>query len=628
MKKYIVFVLIISIFRTLNSANVDSLETSKRHYYLDGIRVIADRQQETIGAVNILGFDTTKLRPEINIAETVDKMNGLHVSSGGKSGSSLRIRGFNNDQVKILLDGRPLCGGYFGNIDLNTIPNSDIKEIRILKGPVSSIYGSNTLGGVVNIITETPKNGALLKIGTEFQRNSTNKSYISSNHDLGKWDYWLYVSRYQTDGFSLSKDFLPTINEDGKLRDNTSRDQWDFQSKFDFTVWDFHSIGFQAGYTFMDNKEIPSSIYESRVRKFTDWKRYQASTLGFFQLKHNLTLESNIFYDRYDDTYAEYNPATGEMFGQWPSFIKSWIYGTHIKFDWELFSYLHNSFGYRFENQEYTRKDNANYPDWLGNEQIQHYCFWQSEYTLNSMIFTAGSGMSFFKPAGISNWNLHWEPSAGIHYSNSKNWKYSLAYSSNTKYPSMHQLFSDSSGNPALIAERAEKNEFNLHIPVFLGSLTGSIQNSLYYNHITNLIDKVSGTYQNLDKIDTYGFEISLTFFALWEHQIEYSHLKYMKNSSTPLLETPENSVNLKENIKLPFATDLEYDLSWVDKRFTDEGVILPGYWLNSVYLRNKFNNFKILFGLENIFDIDYQEEFGYPGKGLNFIIRLETEFF
>ena len=628
MKKFnILFLLFISV-KLLFSVEQDTLKIKIRHYNLDGVRVIADRPQETIGAVEVIEFDPILSLPEINIAEAVEKTNGLYVSTGGKSGSTLRIRGFDNDQIKIMLDGRPLGGGYFGNVDLNTIPVSDIKEIRILKGPVSSLYGSDTMGGVINIITDSPSNTSWLKMGTEFKRNNTNKTYLSSARDLGEWDYWLYTSRYHTDGFRLSEDFESTNSEDGGDRDNCKRKQWDLQSKLNFTIFDFHSIGFQAGYTFMDTKEIPESIYGSRLREFIEWKRYQFSTLGSFQLRYNLTSDINIYYDRYDDTYAEYNPYTGEMYTQWPSNIKSWILGVHQKFDWEITGNLNSSLGYRFEKQAYLRKDNGDYPDWIGNEQLKHNSFWQTEFKYNSFNFTVGSGISFFKQNGRDNWISHIEPSAGIYYKNLFNWKSSLAFSFNTKYPTMHQLFSSSCGNEDLTEERAQKAEFNLLVPYSLDFFSGSIQQSVFYNHITGLIEKVGGTYANIDQIDSYGYEVSLKIYFIWEHQADYSYINYSDDSKAELLETPSHAIRITERIELPYSIKMEYNAFWKDVRHTVENVDLPAYWLHSIYLNKKINRYKIMYGVENIFDMNYEEEYGYPGEGINFVLSLEGEFF
>lgn len=626
--KYISIIIIFVIANSLISTEIDTLKTKLRHYDLDGIRVIADKPQETIGAIEIVEYDPQLSVPDVNIAESVNKINGLHVSTGGKSGSKLRIRGFDNDQIKIMIDGRPLGGGYFGNVDLNTIPVSDIKEIRVLKGPVSSLYGSDTLGGVVNIITDSPSNESWLKIGTEFKRNNTNKTYISSTRDLGEWDYWLYTSHYQTDGFMLSDDFVQTNSENGYTRDYSARDQWDIQSKLNFTLLDFHSLGIQAGYTFMDTKEIPSSIYENRLREFLDWKRYQLSALGSFQLRYNLKSNINIYYDRYDDTYAEYNVNTGEMYSQWPSLLNSWVLGLHQKFEWEIYKYLDSSFGYRFEKQSYSRKDNGGYPDWFGNEQFKHNGFCQIELKFKSINLTAGSGVSFFKQSDRSMWISHFEPSVGMYYENSSNWSSSLSFSSNTKYPTMHQLFSSSSGNSELTQELANKSELDIHIPYSLGFASGSISQTIFYNHISGLIEKIGGEYTNIDQIDSYGYEISFKLFYLWEHQLDYSYLNYSDETKRELLEVPSNSVKISERIKFPHAINLEYKAFWKDVRYTAEDVDLPSFWLHSLYLHKKFKRYKIMIGIENILDLNYQEEYGYPGEGRNLVLSLEGNFF
>ena len=631
MKKFQIFILLFIFVNSLFTLEADSLKTKMRHYNLEGIRIIADRPQETIGTVEVIEFDPVISLPETNIAKTVEKINGLHVSTGGKSGSTLRIRGFENDQIKIMLDGRPLSGGYFGNVDLNTIPISDIKEIRGLKGPVSSLYGSDTMGGVINIITDSPTNTSWLKMGTVFKRNNTNKSYVSSARNLGEWDYWLYASHFQTDGFMLSTDFIPTNYEDGDVRDNCERNQWDLQSKLNFTIFDFHSIGFQVGYSFMSTKEIPRKIYDvdnNNLREFIDWKRYQLSALGSFHLRYNLTSDTNIYYDRYDDTYAEFNPYTGDMYLQWPSNIKSWILGAHQKFDWEITDNLDSSFGYRFERESYIRKDNGTYPEWSGNDQLKHNGFWQAEFNYYSLNLTVGSGVSFFKQNGRGNWISHFEPSTGLYYKNSHNWKSSLAFSSNTKYPTMHQLFSSSSGNSDITEERAQKSEFNLLVPYSFGTFSGSIQQSVFYNHITGLIEKLGGTYSNIDQVDSYGYEVSSKVYFVWEHQADYSYIKYSDDSNMELLETPSHTVIFTERVELPYSIKMEYNTSWKDVRHTEESVVLPAYWLHSVYFNKKIKRYKIMFGIENIFDLNYEEEYGYPGEGITFVLSLEGEFF
>lgn len=626
---FILFVIFLPFF--LKAQTQDSLSTPKtRHYVLEGIRVIAERPQESIGSIELKNFNENIITTELNLGESVSDINGVSLTTGGKTGSDISIRGFNEDQIKIMLDGRPLSGGYFGSIDLNTIPMSEVKEIQVLKGPISSLYGSDTMGGVVNIITKSPNNKHWFKTGFLAKNNNTNKIFISSSRDLGNWDYWVYLSRYNTDGFVLSKDFSPTSFENGMIRDRNAREQYDFQTKINWTLFDFHSFGIQAGYTFMDKKEITSSIYEELYRQFIDWKRYQISGIASLQLSPDILLDSNIYYDQNDDIYAEYADSNyTQMYSHWPSELSSWTFGISEKLVWNSSEKLKIIWGYRYEKQVYNRKDNGNYIEWTTNNINQHNTFLQTELSYERFTFSSGVGISLFKQKGRDSWIEHFEPALGVYYRNSANWKASLAYSLNTKYPNLHELFSSSSGNPDLKEESARKYEVALDIPFVHNRIAGSISQKIFYNNVNDLISKTADQYINNNEVDSYGYEVSLKLKLFWEHQLDYFIIKYTDESDYSLLEVAENTINIIEKVKLPFEVDFKYKAAWKDKRETEiDGLILDSYWLHSVYFSKKFSNLKVLFGLENILDKDYMEKYGYPGQGFNFVISMETELF
>ena len=67
------------------------------------------------------------------------------------------MQGISSDYIQILIDGVPIIGRRSGNFDLSRITLGNVKQIEIVKGPSSSLYGSEALGGVINIITEESK---------------------------------------------------------------------------------------------------------------------------------------------------------------------------------------------------------------------------------------------------------------------------------------------------------------------------------------------------------------------------------------------------------------------------------------------------------------------------------------
>ena len=88
------------------------------------------------------------------MADALEQLPGVDVQKGGKSQNYVSIRGFDQSDIKVLIDGVPVYEQYFRTLDLDQIPADSIAKITVTKGASSVLYGSNTLGGVINIITK------------------------------------------------------------------------------------------------------------------------------------------------------------------------------------------------------------------------------------------------------------------------------------------------------------------------------------------------------------------------------------------------------------------------------------------------------------------------------------------
>lgn len=130
---------------------------------LDEVIVTATRTKRQLSSVpmpvtliskkQILQTGATRLR-DIILEQT-----GLVMVTDFGNSEGVQMQGVDADYTLILVNGLPLIGRTSGNIDLNRLSINNIKQIEIVKGPSSSLYGSEALGGVINIITETPKDG-------------------------------------------------------------------------------------------------------------------------------------------------------------------------------------------------------------------------------------------------------------------------------------------------------------------------------------------------------------------------------------------------------------------------------------------------------------------------------------
>jgi outer membrane receptor for ferrienterochelin and colicins len=93
------------------------------------------------------------------LADVLREQNGITMTSG--FGAGVQLQGLNPDYTIILIDGEPLIGRTAGVLDLNRIAVGNIKKIEIVKGPSSSLYGSEAMAGVINIITDKKNTDAL-----------------------------------------------------------------------------------------------------------------------------------------------------------------------------------------------------------------------------------------------------------------------------------------------------------------------------------------------------------------------------------------------------------------------------------------------------------------------------------
>lgn len=609
-----------------------ALSDSVRHYALPAFTVLADKPSETIGLLDQKHYDPNFPIPETNMKEAMNDLSGVNITTGAKGESNLRIRGFRKNEVKIMLNGRPMTAGYFGNLDLLNIPTSDIQEIQVLKGPVSSLLGSNTLGGVVNIVTRQPTNQSWFRQSMQFKRNNTMRYDLSSSHRFSDWDYWIFSSYQTTDGYMLSNDFKPALGENGSVRNHSQRSQYDWQVRYNHSLAAIHTIGFTAGYTYMPEKYIPSATYENNFRRLQDWNRYSFASLGNFVITPISKLETQLFLDGGGDTYQQFNDAAFSI-KNLNSIVNSWTYGFNLlyKLDWN--SQWRWSASNRSEMQYMNRKDTAGYLEWTSHYQFLNQSALQAEWAIRpNWVTTFGTGFSLFRQQNHTKIKSQLEPSLGINYTLPSYGIISASYAVNSAYPTMRQLFSHDRGNPDLKPQVGYKYEACWKLPFTSSLMNGSFHQSFYYNRVLNLIDIVQDSYQNIYHVNSYGTESELTLQPLpyWEQVYTFAWLQYDSGSDYRLTESPKNAVDIKQVITLPFQTKLTYDASWKDIRQSQDGNYryhaLPSYWLHDLRLEHKWKHCRLQVALTNLFDQNYDEEFGYPAEGRNFLVGIETE--
>lgn len=185
-------------------AQADSLQTRQ----LDEVVVTATRSDRLMGALPMPVSVVNKLQIQamgsVRLNDVLLEQTGLAVVPQiNGMGNGIQMQGLNPDYTLILLDGEPLIGRFTGSLELSRVAVGNIKQIEIVKGPSSSLYGSDALAGVINIITERPQ-GMKGSFGARYGSFGTLDVNTDFNYKKNKLGVYAFLNRFQTDGYDLS----------------------------------------------------------------------------------------------------------------------------------------------------------------------------------------------------------------------------------------------------------------------------------------------------------------------------------------------------------------------------------------------------------------------------------------
>ena len=187
--------------RKLEEVTISATKTSKSIKELP-IPVIVISEKE------IQDFSASKLY------DVITKQTGI-ISVTTKTGTEgLQMQGLDASYTTVLIDGFPIIGRSFGALDLNRISLLDIEKIEIVKGPSSSLYGSNALGGVINIICKKQiDDGPIISASLKHASHNTTRSSLIYKYKKGSFHISNSIDYYNTDGYDLiDSDMLSTVN--------------------------------------------------------------------------------------------------------------------------------------------------------------------------------------------------------------------------------------------------------------------------------------------------------------------------------------------------------------------------------------------------------------------------------
>jgi outer membrane receptor for ferrienterochelin and colicins len=393
----------------------------------DSVVVTATRSERKLGnltvPVTLISAQTIQQTGSIRLTDILKEQTGLTMTSG--FGAGVQLQGLNPDYTIILINGEPLVGRTAGVLDLNRIALGNIKKIEIVKGPSSSLYGSEAMAGVINIITDASNNVPLeasLRMGTY----NTKDINLNSGLRLKSVFYQGFYNYYATDGYSIR----PNSNN----RITTPINRLTTSQQLKLNINDRASILFNARLT---DETIKSNIAVSNggVTINSNGKEHNTDANLSATLNYRFTPNLKTSFRSYLTNYISKQDLLTISGAPYNDLLNHLFKRVENQTDWTLRKNLNGIFGMGavWEGVKSSRYDTEK----LRKENAVQYGFTQWEWTASDKVIMIG-GIRFDKNATYAS---AWSPKLSMLYKLNASHKIRLSIGQGFKAPDFRQLY-------------------------------------------------------------------------------------------------------------------------------------------------------------------------------------------
>jgi len=600
--------------------------------------------------VEIISGDQIAKQEIQSLSELLESVPGVDVQTAYSLGRNVNVSirgssdykpgGYNN-RVLLLLDGFPILIPNSGAADWNAIPINNIQRVEVLHGPASALYGQNSMGGVINLITKNSKSRDKPSFGLSLGNYGAKSFNASSGFSVGSFKAFGDISTISSDGHRFNSD-SELFRLSGKLEQNKGDGKLLTLSTI-FT----ESMTGHPGFVTPDRPSLVSYRVSRRSSRYLQihhrlkfkrkiaWSNSLAvhSFLTNYKDRKDTPADAIEGNSRYDDLsitgrselFSMLSSNTLIIAGIEGSFDKSNvtvmnpIYGTPVQQTLASFLQARKSFGGGWSfvsglRADYRRVDPGN------NFSPRYFKALSPKLSINYRYSTKGIlflsiNKGFRAPSLSELYLLH---------------------------ASSYGLFLQ--GTPSLNAESVWALEVGYKYD-YSKNLFWKAQ--LFYNRYRDMIDFVYAVpvkALNWQSISSSGAELQLQTNLRKNVRLsfDYSFL-YMENltGDSPLLYRPKHKFNgiLTFNKKKIFASisgrfvskQLYENFLSHDYDLVDDKVIFPLKWMPSLFLVNanfsyKFHSIIFSTKIENIFDKEYQLIQDYPMQGRTWIFSISNK--
>lgn len=587
-------------------------------------------------SVTVITDEEIARNQQRSLPDVLQTVPGLNiVQSGGPGGkTSVFMRGSNSNHTKVLIDGvdanDPSQDGVF---DFGQVLTADVSRVEVLRGPQSSLYGSDALGGVINIVTKKgagpPRFSGTLEGGSFDTFNQT----ASASGSISRFNYSFNVAHFLVDRTPVTPlDLLPP----GRERINDGYENTTLSTKLGLDLTDAFGVDAVARYTdstlFFTSDDF-SVFPSSPAADQSEQNAEQVFTRG----AAHLALFNGAFKNSAGLAYTYYRTEILSLdtgFGVPPPNLN---HGDRIKFDWlgTIALAERHTLLLGVENQNDRLLDS---PISAENGNVAGFAELQSEIAPG--LFAAASVRydANERFGGQETWRIsptYLVPKIGT--------KLKASYGTGFKAPSLTQLFVSFPAfnffaNPDLQPEESDGYDFGFEQPLLEDRFRFGA--TYFHNEITNLIvpNATFTSLENIGRATTEGVEAfaSYSLTDRFEVRADYTFTDATDDATNlELLRRPKHRASLSASWRplrrLSFSTTMVYVGSQVDgnRSFSIPRLKTDPYFVANLAAEYDAGKGVTLFArATNLFDERYQDPTGFqrPALGLFAGVRVNFE--